>query len=163
MYIQSKVLHCEHVFVLIFYYLYYKIKALLMLICMQFVVQCFNCLLIQSRIFLSTNKIRCVHDFGRKSLETCLFPFHQKKEYLYINYLFFSKIHLPYLRHLSVSVRYMMKEQDILSYKLTSLFIYSFFQADFFYSVLCKYSLFKVFFSHIQQFSYKQFLKPAFL
>lgn len=85
MYIQSKVLHCEHVFVLFFYYLYYKIKVLLMLICMQFVVQCFNCLLIQSRIFFSTNKIRCVHDFGRKSLETCLFPFHQKKEYLYIN------------------------------------------------------------------------------
>lgn len=115
-------------------------KALLMLICMQFVVLCFNCLLIQSRIFLSTNKIRCVHDFGRKSLETCLFPFHQKKEYLYINYLFFSKIHLPYLRHLSVSVRYMMKEQDILSYNLTSLFIH-FFKLIFFYSLLCKYSL----------------------
>lgn len=96
-------------------------------------------------------------------LKPACFLFHQKEESLYINYLFFSKIHLPYLRHLSVSVRYMMKEQDILSYKLTSLFIYSFFQADFFYSVLFKYSLFKVFFSHTQQFSYEQFLKPAFL
>lgn len=120
--------------------------------------------------FWALNKIRCVHDFGRKSLETCLFPFHQKKEYLYINYLFFSKIHLPYLRHLSVSVRYMMKEQDILSYKLTSLFIYSFFQADFFYSTLCKYSLLWGFFlshtttfhmnSSSNQLSYNFYFRP---
>lgn len=63
-----------------------------------------------------------------------------------------------------MSVRYMMKEQDILSYKLTSLFIYSFFQADFFFSLLCKYSLWWGFFSLTHNnFSYEQFLKPPFL
>lgn len=103
-------------------------------------------------------------------LKPACFLFHQKEESLYINYLFFSKIHLPYLRHLSVSVRYMMKEQDILSYKLTSLFIYSFFQADFFYSTLCKYSLLWGFFlshtttfhmnSSSNQLSYNFYFRP---
>lgn len=84
MFIQSKVLHCEHVFDLFF-----SLFSLLQnkdFIDVNVHANGYTILLfvyLIQNIFYSTNKIRCVHDFCRKHLRTSLLPYHQKKESLY--------------------------------------------------------------------------------
>lgn len=89
MFIQSKVLHCEHVFDLFF-----SLFSLLQnkgFIDVNVHANGYTILLfvyLIQNIFYSTNKIRCVHDFCRKHLRTSLLPYHQKKESLCLFFLY---------------------------------------------------------------------------
>lgn len=144
MFIQSKVLHCEHVFDLFF-----SLFSLLQnkgFIDVNVHANGYTILLfvyLIQNIFQSTNKIRCVHDFCRKHLQTSLLPYHQKKESLslfFLNKKPSSLIVAPICAHEE-------QEQEHEKNKIfcnTSLLPYvflHFFQANFFYAFLCKYFL----------------------